>query len=191
MPASPQAEAPAAPRGPARPERFSPRARALHWVIAGLVVALLASGFAAGATAPEGKAFWLRLHLPLGVLAMLLALWRLQVALSEAIARRRPVPAVDGAQARLARAVHGLLFLLPIALGVSGIALSAWSGAPAAVFGQAPMPEFWDYPPRWAHGAFAWGIALLAGLHVAAALYHQFVRRDGLIGRMLPGPEDR
>lgn len=174
-----------------RPDRYSPRARLLHWTVAALVLLLLGTGVLAASAPPEGKAFWLRLHLPLGVLTLALAVWRLVSALAEAIGRRRPAPAVEGAQASVARAVHGLLYLLPIALGVSGIALSAWSGAPAAVFGGAPMPEFWDYPPRWAHGAFAWGIGLLAALHVAAALYHQFIRRDGLIGRMLPGPRGR
>jgi cytochrome b561 len=171
-----------------RRERYSPRARLLHWTIAALVLALFVTGFLAAAAPPEGKAAFLRLHLPLGVATLVLALWRLANAVSETLARRRPPPAAEGAAASAARTVHGLLYAAPIALGVSGVALSMLSGAPAAVFGAAPMPEFWGHPPRIAHRVLAFAAAALVALHLAAALYHQFVRRDGLIGRMLPPP---
>jgi cytochrome b561 len=172
---------------PTRPDRYSPRARQLHWGMAALLAALLATGFLADAAPPADKALFLRLHLPLGILAGALALHRLAFAIGEAIGKRRPPPATEGAQASIARSVHGLLYVAPIALAVSGIALSVLSGAPAAVFGSAPMPEFWDFPPRAAHRVLAVAIAALIALHVAAALYHQFVKRDGLILRMLGG----
>jgi cytochrome b561 len=171
-----------------RPTRYSARTRLLHWGIAALVIALLATGFLAAAAPPEGKAVFLRLHLPLGVATLGLAVWRVLHALSEMLAKRRPAAAAEGWQGTAARAVHGLLYAAPIALGVSGVALSMLSGAPAAVFGAAPMPEFWGHPPRIAHGVLAFATAGLVALHVTAALYHQLVRRDGLIGRMLPGP---
>jgi cytochrome b561 len=37
------------------------------------------------------------------------------------------------------------------------------------------------------HAVLAWLLAILAGLHVAAALKHHFVDRDGLLDRMRPG----
>jgi len=61
---------------------------------------------------------------------------------------------------------------------------------PAIVFGGsgAPLPpDFTIYPTRLAHGILA---ALLVGfilLHVLAAIYHQFVRKDGLFRRTLFG----
>ena len=172
-----------------RPDRYSPRARLLHWLIAALVIVLLATGFLAAAAPPEGKAVFLRLHLPVGIAVLLLAVARLALAVSEAVAKRRPAPAVEGAQATVARSVHGLLYAAPIALGISGVALSVLSGAPAAVFGSAPMPEFWAHPPRVAHGVLGIATATLVALHLGAALYHQVIKRDGLIGRMLPGPK--
>ena len=36
------------------------------------------------------------------------------------------------------------------------------------------------------HTFLAWMLVVLIGLHVAAALYHYFVRRDGVLQRMLP-----
>lgn len=44
--------------------------------------------------------------------------------------------------------------------------------------------SFDDLAPRAAHGFFATALALLIAAHVAAALYHQFIRKDGLLGRM-------
>jgi cytochrome b561 len=38
-----------------------------------------------------------------------------------------------------------------------------------------------------AHGLAAWGLIGLVGLHVAAALKHQFIDKDGLLERMRPG----
>jgi cytochrome b561 len=37
------------------------------------------------------------------------------------------------------------------------------------------------------HTWLAWVLLGLVGLHVAAALYHHFVRHDGVLRRMLPG----
>jgi cytochrome b561 len=36
------------------------------------------------------------------------------------------------------------------------------------------------------HGTFANGLLILAGLHAAAALYHHFLRKDGVLRRMWP-----
>ncbi len=44
---------------------------------------------------------------------------------------------------------------------------------------------FWA-PAAWSHKAFWYVTLVLVGVHVAAALWHG-VRRDGLVGRMLPG----
>jgi cytochrome b561 len=36
------------------------------------------------------------------------------------------------------------------------------------------------------HGLAAFLLVALVGLHVGAALYHQYIRRDGVLRRMLP-----
>jgi len=43
-------------------------------------------------------------------------------------------------------------------------------------------------PPRAVHGLVAKLLMLAIGLHIAAALYHHFIRRDGLLSRMGFGP---
>ncbi|MBI5443905.1 MAG: cytochrome b/b6 domain-containing protein, partial [Deltaproteobacteria bacterium] len=67
------------------------------------------------------------------------------------------------------------------------IAMALQAGLPAIVFGGsgAPLPEtFAIYAPRPAHGALGSLLTALVILHVAAALYHQFVRKDNLLSRM-------
>ena len=56
------------------------------------------------------------------------------------------------------------------------------------VFGSGVLPsDFKAYTPRTVHGLVAKLAMGLVALHVVAALYHQFVLRDGLLGRMRPG----
>ena len=72
----------------------------------------------------------------------------------------------------------------------TGFATAILAGLGEIVFGPsgAPLPPtLMIYPTRVAHGTIA---AILVGfivLHVLAAIYHQFVRKDGLFGRMFIG----
>ncbi len=68
----------------------------------------------------------------------------------------------------------------------SGIGMLAPSGAAPIIFGGdgALLPDFSKYPPRLAHGIGARLLLALLALHASAALYHHFVRRDGLLRRM-------
>jgi len=69
----------------------------------------------------------------------------------------------------------------------SGIAMSMQAGLPDIVFGGsgAALPETFDtFEPRAVHGIVSKVFFITIILHVLAALYHQFVRKDGLLGRM-------
>jgi len=74
-----------------------------------------------------------------------------------------------------------------------GWAYSSAAGFPIVVFGVLPLPDFVpvnkplsELIKPW-HGYAAFALAGLAVLHVAAALKHQFIDRDGLLARMWPG----
>jgi cytochrome b561 len=74
--------------------------------------------------------------------------------------------------------------ILVIMLG-SGIALAILSGLVPILLGALdPLPDFRTFPPLIAHGLGAWALMGLIALHIAAALYHQFWRRDRLLARM-------
>jgi cytochrome b561 len=83
--------------------------------------------------------------------------------------------------------------LLFFAVPLIGWAYSSAAGFPVVLFGLIPLPD-WVSPNRelaelikpW-HEISAWTLAGLVLLHVAAALKHHWVDRDGLLHRMLPG----
>jgi cytochrome b561 len=83
-----------------------------------------------------------------------------------------------------ARSVHGLVYLLIFLMATSGIASLFAAGAiPALLSGQG-LPNFDEVIPRVAHGIMSKLLIGLLVVHVGAALYHQFIRHDRLLGRM-------
>jgi cytochrome b561 len=86
-------------------------------------------------------------------------------------------------------ALYALFFLVPLI----GWAYSSASGFPIVVFGVLPLPDFVPVDKALAemikpfHELTAFALIGLAGLHIAAALKHQWIDRDGLINRMMPG----
>jgi cytochrome b561 len=157
----------------------------IHWLSALLIVMLIASGFRAANTVdPAAKAAILRLHVPIAIPVLALTIVRLGWWGFD----RKPNP-VSGSprwQERAAQAVHVLFYVVILGMIASGIGLMALSSAAPMIFGGegAPLPDFWKYPPRLPHGIGARLLLALLVLHVGAALYHQFVRRDGLLWRM-------
>jgi cytochrome b561 len=174
------------------PDRYGRLAAGLHWAGAGLVLALLLTGFRAAAEAdPAAKAALLRLHAPLGAALFALTALRALNALCEAARGLRPGPAPGTPrwQARAAGATHLALYLLMIGMSASGFGMLALSGAAPAIFGSAALPDFHAVPPRLPHGMGARLLLALVVLHVAAALHHALARRDGMPARMagMPG----
>jgi cytochrome b561 len=165
--------------------RYGAVAIFIHWVSAAAILALFALGFlAANAGDPAAKAALLRVHVPLGLIALALTLLRLLWWLVDR--RPAPQPGQPGWQTTVERAVRAVIYVAILAMGASGIATIALSGAAAILFFGAPgpLPDFWNFPPMRAHLTAAIALLALAGLHIAAAFYHQFYRRDRLLGRM-------
>ena len=181
------------------PPSYDRRARALHWATAVLVLMLALTGVPmTRELAPESWLSRLRAPLPLydlhktmGLLVLLLTL----VRLASRVLRGTPPadPTLPGWQHRIAEFVHGWIYLLLVLVPMLG-----WLGIslyPATkLFGVVTVPAL-AAPDRalsagvlLAHVVAAFTLLALAGLHIAAALHHHFVRRDGLIRRMLPPP---
>lgn len=165
-------------------DRYGAVAIMIHWLTAAAVFGLLVSGLVmAGTVDPEAKKAILMVHAPVGTLVLLLTLARIAWWL---VADRRPAAAKGGssAQKMVARLVHMAFYPVLLVLGGSGIAMLVLSGAIPALIGEGPLPDFSTLLPRGPHGFAAWALIGLVALHVGAALYHQFVRRDGLLARM-------
>lgn len=101
-------------------------------------------------------------------------------------------------QRRAHHATHALLYALFFVVPLSGWAYSSAAGLPVVWFGVLPLPdwvpvnkELADAVLKPLHQTFAFALAALVVLHVAATLKHQFVDRDGLLRRMWPRRVER
>jgi cytochrome b561 len=173
------------------PARYHTALVTLHWLLAVMLIAALGIGTFALKTVPNSspdKIDALRGHMIAGGLILVLTLVRLVVRLKTA----HPAPATTGNALldRLAPATHWALYLLVLLMAGSGVAMSVLAGLPGIVFGGVgTLPVNFDaLPPRAVHGIVAKLLMLFIALHFAAALYHQFVKRDGLLRRMGFGP---
>jgi cytochrome b561 len=89
--------------------------------------------------------------------------------------------------------VHGLVYLLMVAVPVFGWAASMTYGAKTTFFDLFTLPMWLGkdetlvkfFHPG--HRYLAWTLLALVGLHVAAALWHHAIKRDATLWRMLPG----
>ncbi|MEN4902179.1 cytochrome b/b6 domain-containing protein [Luteimonas sp. TWI1437] len=181
---SPAARAPAA--------RYSPLARALHWVVALLVPIQLGLGWIAEhSPAADGGMRMLRWHYQLGMLLLLAMLLRLATRLARGVPKAQP--GQPRWQRRIAQATHVGFYLLLCLLPASGYIVWVWMGAPMDVLGTIEVPRMFRPPADdergraiawYLHVFCAWSLAALIVLHVAAVLWHGLVRRDGLIRQM-------
>lgn len=165
--------------------RYGAIAAAIHWLSALTIILMLVSGLVMGEE-KDLVPLILPWHVTLGVVVGALTLFRIVWFL---VFDRRPDPVagMGAMQEWAARLVHLGLYLSVLVLVSSGLATLALSGGPAAVFSGGPLPDFDDVPPFEAHELVS---RLLIGLviaHVGAALWHHFIRRDDLIGRMRLG----
>ncbi len=169
--------------------RYHPLLVLLHWALAGLVIAALALGALVMAKIPNTdpmKLEALRSHLIGGTLILVLMLARLVLRFrTEHPAAASPGhPLLD----RIAWASHRLLYIAVIGMPVSGLILAFQSGLPWILFSGGKLPaDFWVYSFRTVHYLVSRVLMALIALHIAGALYHTLVLRDGLLRRMFFG----
>lgn len=76
---------------------------------------------------------------------------------------------------------------------MAGIGTAATAPYEVMTAGVLPLSALAADDPVWfarfvlLHKAGALLIAVLAGVHIAAALHHHFIRKDGILRRMWPG----
>ncbi len=171
--------------------RYHPALVILHWLLAMLVIIALIAGKVILESTPNSdpaKLFSLRAHMSIGLAVLVLMVLRVVIRWRSAT----PPPAAAGHPALnlAARLMHPALYLLVFGMALSGVALSVAAGLPGIVFGGAgaALPETFDsFAARGVHGLLSGLLIALIALHIAAALWHQFMRRDGLMGRMWLG----
>lgn len=174
-----------------QPTAYSPAQKLLHWAVALIIVEQVIVAIAmtnVGQGPLQNQLYeW---HKSFGLVVLALVLARLLVRLS----RGAPVPeaTIPAWQRRAARASHAALYLLILIVPLLGWAGTSACCAPVNLFWWLPLtlPISGGMPVGEAilkvHAAASFALVALVGLHVAAALHHHVVRRDGTLRRMLP-----
>ncbi len=169
---------------------YGPAAKFFHWATAGL----LAGQVLVGWLMPDiergmspGAAMSLHLSIGTAVLALVIARYVWRVA--------RPVslePTAPGWQRGAAEAVHLMLYGLILATTLTGWAFASTRGWPVSLLGVLPLPALVTEGSELGrtvghlHEPLVWALLTLMGAHIAAALWHRIVQRDGVLERMLP-----
>jgi cytochrome b561 len=169
----------------------SPWVRALHWGSALLVACALATAWLRELWEGEPPArLLLAIHRQLGLAVLLLLAVRL---LTRLLLRERTQTASPPWQRMLAAASHAALYLLLAAVPMLGWALTNARGTAlraAGLFGLPALvatdPDRADTLHDW-HEDAAWVLLAFVALHAAAALWHHFIARDGILHAMWPG----
>lgn len=184
----------------ATPLHSAPRYRlpaiVLHWLLAVALLGLLGMGwYMTGLPFSPQRLKLYNWHKWAGMAVLALGLLRVVWRLAH---KPPPLPAqISAAMPAWQRLAHHgvqyLLYALCLAVPLLGWAYSSAAGFPVVFLGLLPLPDLLpvDKPLAEAikpwHAVAAYTLAALAAVHVAAALKHHWVDRDGLLTRMLPG----
>lgn len=170
---------------------YTRTAIALHWLIALLVFCAFPLGvYMHDLPFSPGRLKLYSYHKWLGVTVFLLAVVRVAWRIGHPVP---PPPAGMPAWQRIASvATHHLLYVLILAVPVSGWLMSSAKGFQTVYLGMIPLPDLLTKDKELGdmlttvHQALNFTLAALVTVHVAAALKHQFVDRDEVLGRMIP-----
>ncbi len=171
--------------------RYGLTAIALHWLLALMIVGTFSVGLYMtdlGMSMTRLKLYnW---HKWAGTTILALSALRLLWRLSHRPPADLPAPRW---QQQASHLTHGALYVLFFAVPLVGWAYSSAAGFPIVWLGLLQLPDFVPKDKALAelikpwHGYLAWTLAVLVALHVAAALKHHVIDRDGLLQRMWPG----
>lgn len=170
---------------------FALPARILHWLMAILIVSMLFIGVGMVASVSATHELLIRIHKPLGIAILVLAIVRIAVRL------RYPPPPLPfdlpPLQKLAAHASHWLLYILMVLMPLIGWAMLSAGGYPVMLGASLRLPPIFPTNAvafavlRQLHGWFAMLLFLTFLAHMGAALYHGLIRRDGVLQSMLRG----
>jgi len=166
-------------------------AKLLHWSSFLLILLMYKLGWTAEAMSlsPQ-KIALIGWHKSVGITVLTIILLRLLWKVTN------PSPALPAHMGRMqimaAQGAHWLLYLLVLAMPLSGWMMSSAAGLRVSVFGWVTLPALiapnraLAHTLREAHGVIAWVLLSVVTLHILAALFHHFYYKDTVLKRMLP-----
>jgi cytochrome b561 len=169
--------------------QFSALLRILHWLMAGLLLAMLFIGVSMVSSLGSYHML-LSIHRPLGIVILLLAGVRLGTRMFTA-APAFP-PTMSRRERSVAKASEMLMYSLFITLPLIGWGMLSAGHYPIVMFGAVNLPPILPARPelystlRETHTIFAYLLFLAFLAHLGAMLFHTLILRDGLLNRMIP-----
>lgn len=174
-----------------RVRRYTGVAIALHWLVALLILGSFVVGtYMVGLDLSPWKLKVYAWHKWIGVTIFLLVTLRLVWR----VTHRPPLlPAAMSVWQRHAVAItHAMLYLLMLAVPISGWVMSSAGGFPVVYLGVFQLPDLVAKDKvlfelmKSVHFALNKTLLALVVLHVAAAIKHHYVDRDDVLARMVP-----
>lgn len=171
-------------------ERYGNGAIALHWTMFVLVVVVGTLGLLHDSWPRNTQAFWINVHALIGIL-----LWLTLIVRAVYRFRHPPPelpPGMGTLSRRMANPVHLALYVLLFIIPLIGIVTFVYHGRVLDLgfvqvhFGIKKDRAIFE-PTEDIHGYLAYALFGLVGLHTLVALWHRFVRKDGVLQRMWPG----
>lgn len=178
---------------PAAGARYTSVAQALHWITAALIFITLAVAWVMH-NMPDNapmRGLLFTLHKSIGITIFALVavrlIWR----------ARHAAPPLSESLPRWVRSSagisHGLLYVVLIAMPMTGYMMSSAGAHPISFFGLFNLPtsamkdEAAEKAALFVHvGVLQWILYLLLLVHVGAVVWHVVARKDGVLDRMLP-----
>ena len=174
-----------------RTDHYPATSKLLHWLIAACVLTTAPVAIAMGRVAqgPTQDSLY-NLHKSLGVLIFILMILRVinRFAVGAPIAD----PKIEPWQKTVSAVVHSSIYVLLVAMPIAGYIANSAFGAPTPFFGLFNLPPIVGKSEPLStqlftiHRYAGWLLIALVLMHVGAALFHTFIRRDNVINRMLP-----
>ena len=176
---------------------FGTVTKSFHWGIALIVICLLAVGLLMDEipnTQAALKVTTYNLHKSFGITVLVLMFCRI---IWHIISKKpAPVETLKEWEKKASAALHHSLYLLLIAMPLSGWIMSSAFGRSVSFFGLVTLPDLVTKDPspkmehakflREIHGDIGDIIMVVLALHIAAALKHHFIAKDTVLKRMLP-----
>lgn len=171
---------------------YEPVQRLLHWIMAAVILAAIAIGlYAVGLPKDDpSKGALFVIHKSLGMTALLLVVARIVLRiLKGAPAYRAPL---EPLMALGASAGHAALYVLMVCVPLGGYLMSSAADRPIPFFGLFEFPRL-AAPDKAlagtmdkAHVIGAWILIVVIAVHIGAALWHHWFKKDEVMARMAP-----
>ena len=165
-------------------------AKIFHWLIAIIIINLIAVGFIMSNMSPSPDKYELYgMHKASGVVVLMLVTLRVLWKLSNKAVK--PPADLPNILKLAAKSGHFILYIFMLLMPISGILMSYFGGNDVSAFGLFTITATIDKVPQIAglfhqmHVLGIWAFIAIIILHVGAAFYHHFIRRDDVLMRMI------